>query len=123
MKRLTAALLIAFTPSAAPAWIAKNGLIVEPVPGGFEVPYRGLSAAREFWCAAGDYVVRELDLPPDTLIFRTSSPPRRSGQGIRFSLSPEGAKKPGIILLSGRRGVSASLARTMCDDFKFESSR
>lgn len=121
MRRLACACLIAIAPTAAPAWLAQNGLIVESAPGGFEVPYRGLSGARDFWCAAGDYVVRELHLPPDTLIFRTSSPPRRSGQGIRFSLSPEGAKKPGIFLLSGRRGISAGMARDFCQKIDRES--
>ena len=121
MKRLVFACLIALVPTAAPAWLAQNGLIVKPSPGGFEVPYRGLSGARDFWCAAGDYVVRELGRSPDTLIYRTSSPPRRSGQGIRFSLSPEGAKKPGIFLLSGRRGVSAGMARDFCQKLDRES--
>ncbi|MCG6885543.1 MAG: hypothetical protein LJE62_17480 [Silicimonas sp.] len=121
MKRLIAIALLATLPTAAPGWIADNGLVVHPVPGGFEVPYRGLSGARDFWCAAGDFVVDELDLPPDTLIFRTSSPPRRSGQGMTFSLSPEAAKKPGILLLSGKRGVSAALARGLCHRFEIES--
>lgn len=121
MTRLAAALILAVWPTLAPAWIAQNGLIVEDTAGGFNVPYRGLSGARDFWCAAGDCVIRELKLPPDTMIYRTSSPPRRSGDGIRFSLSAEGAKKPGLFLLSGRRGVSASLAREFCRDITIES--
>ena len=122
MTRFFALAALVLLPTAAPAWIAHNGLVVRPAPGGFEVPYRGLSGARDFWCAAGDYVVEELRLPPDTLIYRTSSPPRRSGQGMTFSLSSEGAKKPGLLLLSGRRGVSAALARGLCQDFnKYES--
>ena len=121
MKHLVTALIFALTPTMAPAWIAQNGLIVEERAGGFHVPYRGLSGARDFWCAAGDYVIRELNLPPDTLIYRTSSPPRRSGDGIRFSLRPEGAKKPGLLLLSGKRGVSAALAREFCQALTIES--
>ena len=121
MKRFLAALVLATLPTTAPAWIAQNGLVVERAPGGFHVPYRGLSGARDFWCAAGDYVVRELNLPPDTLIYRTSSPPRRAGQGIRFSLSSDGATKPGIVLLSGGRGVSAALARELCEAIRIES--
>ena len=120
MRHLLTAFLLAALPTAAPAWLAQNGLVVEPSAGGFTVPYRGLSGARDFWCAAGDYVVRELNLPPDTMIFRTSSPPRRSGQGISFSLSPENAKKPGIVLFSGNRGVSAALAREFCNDLPIE---
>lgn len=121
MKTLVTALTLLTLPATANAWIAQNGLIVEKSPGGFTVPYRGLSGARDFWCAAGDYVLRELNLTPDTLIFRTSSPPRRSGQGISFSLSPEGARKPGLLLWSGQRGVSASLAREFCNDLPHES--
>lgn len=100
----------------AQAFIARNGLVVETRPdGSFEVPYRGLSGSSDFWCAAGDHVVRNLGLPPDTRIFRLSSPPRRGGQGVTFSLSAEGAKKPGLFLFSGGRGVSASHARALCD--------
>lgn len=111
---LASALLMAALP--AQAFIAKNRLIVEPRPDGtFEVPYRGLSGASDFWCAAGDYVARELGLPPSTEIFRLSSPPRRGGQGVVFSLSPEGARKTGLFLFGGGNSVSASHARALCD--------
>lgn len=115
MWKLSIAMLIALSPSTSLAWLADNGLIVQGNGGAdFNIPFRGLSAASEFWCAAGDYVVEELHLPPDTLIFRTSSPPRRSGEGMSFSLSRDGAKKTGLVLFSGRRGVSAALARELC---------
>lgn len=108
-----AALVLAAAP--AQAFIARNGLVVESAPGGaFEVLYRGLSGASDFWCAAGDYVIRELRLSPDTRIYRLSSPPRRSGQGITFSLSSEGAKRTGLALLSGGRSISAAHARQLC---------
>lgn len=112
---LAAALFLA---AALPAqgFIARNGLVVEPRPdGNFDVPYRGLSGASDFWCAAGDYVVRDLNLSPETRIFRLSSPPRRSGQGVTFSLSSEGAAKTGLVLLGGGRSISASHARALCD--------
>lgn len=112
---LTTVVLLSFALPAQ-AFIAKNGLVVEARPdGSFEVPYRGLSGSSDFWCAAGDYVVRHLGLPADTRIFRLSSPPRRGGQGVTFSLSAEGAKKPGLFLFSGSRSVSASHARALCD--------
>ncbi|MEM9425552.1 MAG: hypothetical protein AAGA06_02520 [Pseudomonadota bacterium] len=120
MRKLLLILSLISAPTMAPAWLAPNGLVVEPRSDGFHIPYRGLSGARDFWCAAGEYVLRELRLPRDTVIYRTSSPPRRSGQGISFSLSPEGAKKPGLILLSRQRGVSASLAREFCNDLPIE---
>lgn len=120
MRTFLPALCLSLLPTVAPAWIADNGLVVEKSAGGFTVPYRGLSGPRDFWCAAGDYVVEALGLPPDTKIYRTSSPPRRSGQGISFSLSPENAKKPGIVLFSGERGVSAAHARAFCNILRIE---
>lgn len=118
MRHAFFALSLALLPTAAPAWIAQNGLVVEPTGGSdFSVPYRGKSGVRDFWCAAGDYVIRELGQPPGTRIYRTSSPPRRSGQGIRFSLSSEGAKRPGLFLFSGGRSVSAGHAQGFCRGF------
>lgn len=109
-----AALLMLGTP--AHAFLAENGLVVEPAPdGAFEVPYRGLSGASDFWCAAGDYVIRELGRRPDTRIYRLTSPPRRSGQGITFSLASEGARRTGLLTFGDRRSVSASHARSLCD--------
>ena len=103
--------------TTAQAFIASNGLLVEDAAGGdFRVPYRGLSAASDFWCAAGDYVVRDLGLPPDTRVFRTSSPPRRGGDGMTFSLSPSNAKKSGLGLFSNSRGLTAAHARQLCND-------
>lgn len=101
----------------AQAYMAQNTLVVKPVGGDrFEVPFRGLSGAGHFWCAAGDYVVVGLGLPTSTRIYRVSSPPRRSGQGVTFSLSPEGATATGIITLFGdRKSLSAANARHYCD--------
>jgi hypothetical protein len=118
MKKAFIALAVALFPAAASAWIAQNDLIVVSAGGDdFSVPYRGKSGARDFWCAAGDYVIRELRRPPGTKIYRTSSPPRRAGQGIRFSLSAEGAKKPGLLLIFGGPGISAGHAQGFCREF------
>lgn len=102
--------------SPAQAWIAQNGLIVQQVNAtDFFVPYRGRPAATSFWCAAGDFVIRRLDLPPGTRLFRLSPPPRRSGQGIMFSLSAEGAQDRGVQVWGSKdAGMSASLAQTYC---------
>lgn len=113
MKRALAFALLMASPASA--FIAENDLIVRSTGGtSFEVPYRGLSGASAFWCAAGDYVIRELNRPGTTKIYRTSSPPRRSGQGITFSLSSEGAKRTGLFVLGNPRGISASFARSLC---------
>lgn len=121
MKTLACLPLLFFAPVASHAWVADNGLIVEPGGGEFHVPYRGLTGARDFWCAAGDYVIDKLELPPDTLIFRTSSPPRRAGKGISFSLSVSNAKKPGLFVFGKQKGLTAAHARDFCNRLKVES--
>ena len=114
----SAAAAVLFLATAVPshAFIAQNNLVVDPMGAGeFEVPYRGLSGTSDFWCAAGDYVVRGLNLPPRTRIYRTSSPPRRSGQGVSFSLSATAAKKTGLLFYIGGRGLTAAHARHLCN--------
>lgn len=114
MKRTLAIALLAATPASA--FVADNDLLVHATgEGRFEVPYRGLSGASDFWCAAGDYVVTELGRSVTTRIYRISSPPRRGGTGVSFSLSPEGATRTGLFILGNPRGVSASFARALCD--------
>jgi putative hemolysin len=118
-RRLSlAALALSLGLSAAPAqaWVAQNGLLVQPVNAtDFFVPYRGRPAATSFWCAAGDYVIRRMGLPPGTRVFRLSAPPRPSGEGILFSLSPEGAQDRGVLVWGSKdAGMSASLAQTYC---------
>jgi hypothetical protein len=111
--------LLTGTTLAAPAtaFQADNGLLVQPsAADAFDVPYRGLSGADDFWCAAGDYVIRGLHLSPSTRIWRQSPPPRRSGQGIRFSLSPEGAaQSTGLAQLTPGGSLTAAHAQSLCD--------
>ncbi len=103
----------------AQAFVAENRLIVEPAgESSFNVAYRGQSGAPAFWCAAGDYVVRELGLNQQTRIYRTSSSPRRSGQGMSFSLSPTGARKTGLAILGDSSSLSAAHARMFCRELK-----
>lgn len=116
LRAIATASLLASLALPAQAFLATNDLIVEPASdGSFHVPYRGLNGASDFWCAAGDYVVRSLHLPSDTRIFRLSSPPRRAGQGVTFSLSPEGARNTGLLTFGDRRSVSAAHARQLCE--------
>ena len=116
--RLIPALLLALLPAApAAAYLADNGLVVEPIgKGEFHVPYRGYSRLGEFWCAAGDYGVRVLHLPPGQLIYRASEPPRRSGEGIRFTLDPEAAASTtGFTTYGGQgAGMTARAAQSHC---------
>lgn len=118
MKHFLAISVLAATPAFA--FVAENDLLVHATgEGRFEVPYRGLSGASRFWCAAGDYVIAELEHPVTTKIYRTSSPPRRAGKGVSFSLSSEGATRTGLFVLGNPRGISASFARAMCETARF----
>jgi hypothetical protein len=110
------AVVTGLSVSPAQAFVASNGLVVQQVNAtDFFVPFRGRSAATSFWCAAGDFVVRRLSMPGGTRIFRLSPPPRRGGDGILFSLSPEGAQDRGVQVWGSRdAGMSASLAQTYC---------
>ncbi len=108
-----------FAGGPAAAYITSNGLLVVPEgKGTFNVPFRGLSGPTDFWCAAGDYVNNFLGMPGGTRIYRLSPPPRRSGEGIRFSLNPEGAAdKTGLSIFSSdgpSNSVSAAMAYALC---------
>lgn len=112
------ALSVALAASPAMAFFSQNSLVVvDEGNGTFNVPFRGKSGDPEFWCAAGDYVIRGLGMPVSTRIFRLSEPPRRQGQGIRFSLNPEGAaSRTGVaVFTTGPTGsISATLAQSFC---------
>jgi hypothetical protein len=116
---LAAALCLAAAPAAAGSFRAVNGLLVVPEGGrSFGVPFQGLSNNHEFWCAAGDYVRRRLGLPGRTPIYLLSELPRQRGQGLRFSLDPEGAAaRTGVSSFGGDgpgNSVSANTAYNLC---------
>lgn len=115
---LPAALALGLSAVPAAAYLTRNNLLVVPEGNGvFNIPYRGKSGDSEFWCAAGDYVQRGLGLPANTRIWRLSEPPRRQGEGVRFSLNPEGAaSRTGLaVFSSGPTGsVLAVTATGVC---------
>ena len=116
---LLLAALAAATPAAA--FRAENGLTVEPVDTAtFYVPWQGKSGAYHFWCAAGDYVIRELNLPTSTDIYRYDAPVRARGEGIRFGFDPNRAQKTGLIRLQGGLSLNAAYARTFCNERLFD---
>ncbi len=120
MKRFFTVIAALVVASCGDGFIASNGLLVRPMDdGSFEIPFRGESGDSEFWCAAGEYVVRSRNLAPTTRIYRLSPPPRRSGEGIIFGLSPEGAQNPGLFIASSDDGLTAAFASTLCRDRMF----
>lgn len=113
-----AILAVALAATPATAFIASNDLVVEQQAEGFNVPYRGESGARAFWCAAGKYAHKVLRQSPTATLYRVSEPPRRSGEGIAFSLSSsQSASRTGLANfgVSGG-GLSIGHAISLCDD-------
>lgn len=119
MRPIAPALIAAlFLVTPASAFTAENGLRVKPEGrDSFLVPWGGMSAASDFWCAAGDYALRELDVPVTTTVYRASEPPRRSGEGIRFTLrADQAASSTGLLFYwPPGAGVSAGFAQSFCD--------
>lgn len=115
---LLIAALAASLALPAQAFRAENDHMVVPQDGNtFLVPYRGESGAPAFWCAASDYARRGLGASNDTRIYRVSEPPRRSGQGVVFSLDPtKAASKSGLLIL-GQDDASQSVfgASLLCE--------
>ena len=109
---LLAAGLVA-SPTAA--WQSQNNFQVRQLDQNrFEVRSRGGLSNSDAWCAAGDFVIRGLGLPRSTTIWRISEPPRPSGQGIVFSLSPEGAASTTGLVGSGGNSASANHGQNIC---------
>ena len=114
-QRILIPAVLAFGLIAAPAsaFLSRNNLLVVPEGGTtFNIPFRGKSGDNEFWCAAGDYVQNFLGLSGSTRIWRLSEPPRRRGEGIRFSLSPEGAASRTGLAVFGSGPAGSVLAAT-----------
>ncbi len=111
-----AALALAAGTASAGDFLALNGLRVAPAGGQeFHVAFGGLTGNDDFWCAAGDFVLRGLGLPPSTRIYRTSPPPRHAGEGVDFSLSDARAADSGFTRFGARdKGLSAAAAQHYC---------
>ena len=120
------ALSLGASGADASSFRAINGFAVEAVSAtAFHVPYSRDSEARQFWCAAADYAEKRLRLPPATRIYRASEPPRRSGEGITFTLDPEkAASSTGTLKFGGPKAAyRLSHARLFCNDVFFGNRR
>ena len=119
MTRFTAPIVTALALAiAAPAqaYIAPNGMVVQATgSNSFQVLYRGSSANRDFWCAAGQYVIRRLNRPSNTRIYRTGSSRRGGGEAIQFSLTTEGATSTGLVRIGSSNSVTVAKARQLCE--------
>lgn len=118
MQRLSYFLAVLFLTTPVHAFTAQNGLGVNQAGNGFIVPWRGRSAAADFWCAAGDYVIRGLNQSPTTRIFRVTDRPRRAGEPMAFSLNPgDTSGSTGIFTLIGAQdgAMSAAMAQSYCE--------
>ncbi|MEZ5778350.1 MAG: hypothetical protein R3E44_08315 [Paracoccaceae bacterium] len=113
-----AALAFGPVPMPASAFTAQNDLAVESEGGdAFRVLWRGPGGPADFWCAAGDYAVRVLHLPPTDTIYRASATPRRSGEPMRFSLRADAAADATGLLALGTKGAGLSVghAQSLCE--------
>jgi hypothetical protein len=116
--KATALLLACLFAAPAQAFTASNSLeVTASGAAGFTVAYGGPSGPSDFWCAAGDFAIQKLGQQPSTRIYRVSEPPRRSGEGIRFSLDPESAAHSTGLLIVGAKGgsLTAAMAQSFCE--------
>ena len=117
MFRFTLPLALTLLAAPAMAYTTVQGARVEARGDGFEVLAQpGLSASMAF-CAAAGYAQTALGLPGDARIWRASPAPRRAGQGISFTTSPDGAApKTGLLMLGPDDGsVSVAFAQSLCE--------
>ncbi len=120
---LTVAALLA-TP--AQAFVATYPFTVESTgPQEFTVAFATSRYEIGYWCAAGEFVTRELDLPNKTRIYRVTPIPRRVGEGIVFTLDPAaGLRENGLSIFGGDDdgSISAGQALAFCSDFVFDTN-
>ena len=119
MRALLLSVLLGAGALAAPAqaWVASNGFVVQRIDEmHFQVNSRGRLGPSNAWCAAGDYVIRNMGLPTPTMIWRASPPPQHGGDPILFTLLPSDQHyETGLAQIGNKSGgVTASLAQQLC---------
>jgi hypothetical protein len=123
---LAAAAVLAL-PTMAPAdtFIATYPFTVDATgPQEFRVNFATSRFEIGYWCAAGEFVTRALDLPNKTRIYRASPVPRAQGEGVLFTLDPAaGQRENGLSTFGGDDdgSVSAGQALNFCADFVFDT--
>ncbi|MFV0384709.1 hypothetical protein [Paracoccus sp. (in: a-proteobacteria)] len=120
---LVVALLLSPLPLPAAAFIAQNDMRAGQVgPTEIAVEFRARRPDTDYWCAAGDYAQRVMDMPGKARIWRATPKPRKAGRGIVFTLDPaKKAEGAGLAQFgSGPRDGSISVAMAVgnfCRDF------
>lgn len=75
----------------------------------FTVEYKSRARLTDYWCAAGKYVTIQMGLPDRTRVYRLSPPPRKSGEGITFTLDANlSAGETGLSTFGGAQDGSMS---------------
>lgn len=94
----------------ANAFVSETRLRIAQGPGtDFTVQYNSRARLTDYWCAAGNFVTNTMRLPDRTRVYRLSPPPRKSGQGISFTLDPSrSAGETGISTFGGPQDGSMS---------------
>ncbi|WP_128253957.1 hypothetical protein [Falsirhodobacter deserti] len=110
------AIVAALAAAPAQAYITKESYVVSGDAQRFTVRYEPGSAARQYWCAAGQFVDNHLAMLPTTPIYRLSPRPLARGEGMTVSISPEGAiGDTGVAVFPPPDHLSAGFAASLCD--------
>lgn len=100
-------------PLPAAAFTAQNGMRATQIsPTEIAVAYEARGSDTDYWCAAADFAQQVLGQPGNTRIWRASPKPRKSGEGLTFTLDPaRKAEGAGMSQFgSGQRDGSQSLS-------------
>ena len=101
----------------AQAYYAINAFRIEAIGGDrMQVYPRGGLTYWDGWCAAGDYAIALLNLPPATPIWLISEPPRHARESLVFSFSADGAASTNGLNVIGEAPLyqTAGAARAYC---------
>lgn len=88
---MRAMILVALlSPMPAMAFTAQNGMSVRQTgPAEMMVAPAPRRDETDYWCAAGDFARRALGMPGKARLWRASPKPRKAGEGIAFTLTPD----------------------------------
>ncbi len=110
-----AAVFAAVGALPAQAYLTDSGLSATGDASRIVVEFQAGFGDSEYWCAAGDFAISRLGASVVAPVYRVTPPPRKRGQGIVFSLSPEGTSaRTGIAMWPQESFIRAESARSMC---------